>query len=105
VYYKSAFGCDEIVAQYVAAYGVALSVNGEPTQDRLAAGCRTRYTDFKAGGMDTDATSTLLKNIFSHERSEQLNLSYGNMPIYGRAYMELTDGTIIFGDTEKRSFK
>jgi hypothetical protein len=55
--------------------------------------------------MDTDATSTLLKNIFSKERSEQLNLSYANMPIYGRAYMELTDGTIIFGDTEKRSFK
>ena len=105
VYYKSAFGGDEIVAQYVAAYGVALSVYGEPTADRLAAGCRTRYTDFTAGGMDTEATSTLVKNIFSSEKTDEQNLSRCQMPIYGRAYLELTDGTIIFGDTAQRTFK
>jgi len=105
VYYKSAFGGDEVVAQYVAAYGVALSVYGEPTADRLAAGCRTRYTDFAAGGMDTDATSTLVKNVFSAEKTDEQNLARSQMPIYGRAYMELTDGTLVFGDTAKRSFQ
>ena len=105
VYYKSAFGGDEIVAQYVQAYGVALSLYGEPTADRLAASCRSRYTDFVAGGMDADATSTLLKNIFSKDRSDELNIQYSEMPIYGRAYMELTDGTMVFGDSAQRTFK
>ena len=106
VYYKSAFGGDEIVKQYVAAYGVVLSVKGEPTADNFEEECEaTRYTDFEAGGMDADKTSTLLYNIFSTERNDLLNRAYSAMPIYGRAYIELTDGTLVFGDTAKRSFK
>ncbi len=106
VYYKCAFGGDEIVEQYVAAYGVVLSLWGEPTADNFDTRCKaTRYTGFEAGGMDTDATSTLLKNIFKTERSDFVNNVYSKMPIYGRAYMELTDGTLVFGDTANRSFK
>ena len=106
IYYKSAFGGDEIVERYVSAYGVAMSVRGVPTAENWADECAaTRYAQFEAGGMDTDATSSLLKNIFSSERSESLNTKYAGMPIYGRAYMELTDGTLVFGECAVRSFK
>ena len=106
VYYKCAFGGDEIVKRYVAAYGVALSVVDEPTADNFDTDCKaTRFTGFEAGGMDTDATSSLLKGIMKRENAAMINRRNVDMPVYGRAYMELTDGTLVFGDTAKRSLK
>lgn len=106
VYYKCAFGGDEIVEKYVKSYGVALSVVDEPTADNLKSNCKySAFTDFTAGGNDLDKTSTLLKGVMKTTNTEAINRRNVDIPIYGRAYMELTDGTMIFGDTAKRSFK
>ena len=106
VYYKCAFGGDEIVKDYVKSYGVALSVVAEPTATNINSECRySRFTDFSAGGHDVDKTSTLLKGIMKTTNSERINLRNVDIPIYGRAYMELNDGTLVFGDSAKRSFK
>lgn len=106
VYYKCAFGGDEIVEKYVKSYGVALSVIDEPTAGNLEKVCKySRFTDFTAGGHDVDKTSTLLKGIMKTTNTDAINLRNVNMPVFGRAYMELTDGTLVFGDTAERSFK
>ena len=106
VYYKSDFGIDEMIADRIKGYGVALSVYVEPNAQNLEDSCAyTYYTDFSAGGLDTEATSTLLTGVMKEKNSESRNEKLANMPVYGRAYFLLEDGTYLFGATADRSFK
>ena len=106
IYYKSAFGGDEMVKECVDAYGVALSIMGEPTAENLNSECkRTVFTDFQAGGNDTDATSTLLWGVVKETNARLINYRNANRPIYGRAYILLKDGTYLFGASANRSFR
>lgn len=106
VYYKSDFGIDEMIADRIKGYGVALSVYAEPTAENLEDSCGyTYFTNFTAGGLDTDATSTLLTGVMKEKNSESRNEINANTPIYGRAYFLMDDGTYLFGATANRSFK
>ena len=106
VYYKSDFGIDEMIADRIKGYGVALSVYAEPTAENLTDSCAyTYYTDFSAGGLDAEATSTLLTGVMKEKNSESRNEKLANMAVYGRAYFVLDDGTYLFGATADRSFK
>lgn len=106
VLYKSVFGGDELVADRVTGYGVALSVKAVPTADNLDTECK--YTqikkDFTAGGMDADATSSLLKNVLKPTNSILANNRNSNIPVYGRAYI-LTEDGYMFGASAQRTFK
>ena len=106
VYYKSKFGGDEMVAARVEAYGVALSVKAVPTLENLATACKCTVVpqEFTAGGMDADATSTLLKNVMKTTNADQINNRNANVPIHGRAYI-LTEDGYLFGAAATRSFK
>ena len=106
VYYKSDFGGDEMVRDLVASYGVALSAVGVPTAENLDRNCKySEFTDFSAGGNDQEATSTLLYNIVNTQKSDAENSRRAQIPVYGRAYMKLKDGTYLFGEPADRSFK
>ena len=106
VYYKSAFGVDEMVADLIEGYGVALSVYAEPTKENLDTQCKYSYFgNFSAGGLDTNATSTLLSGVMKEKNSDLKNYKNANMPVYGRAYFLFKDGSYLFGATADRSFK
>ena len=106
VYYKSAFGVDEMIADRIKGYGVALSVYAEPTKDNLETQCKYSYfSKFSAGGLDTKATSTLLSGVMKPGNASLVNYRNAKMPVYGRAYFLLKDGTYLFGTTADRSFK
>ena len=106
VYYKSVFGGDELVAARVKKYGVALSVVDVPTAANLEQECKFSEIELKfaAGGMDADATSTLLKNVMKPTNSNLDNNRNANIPVYGRAYI-LTEEGYMFGAAAQRSFK
>lgn len=106
VYYESIFGGDELVAARVKAFGVALSVQAAPTAENLETLCKysTVDTAFTAGGMDADATSTLLKNVMKPGNTAAENNSRAQIPIYGRAYI-LTEDGYLFGACAQRTFK
>ncbi len=104
VYYTSYFAGDEVVASKVETYGVALSVEGEPTDGLRNCGY-SYFSDFKAGKGANEATSgTLLKNILKESNSDAVNICNADMEVYGRAYLKTTDG-YVFGETVTRSLK
>ena len=106
VLYKSAFSGDELVAARVLRYGVALSVRSVPTAENLETDCKytTIGTAFASGGMDADATSSLLKNVVKTTNTVLENSRNANIPIYGRAYI-LTEEGYLFGAPAQRTFQ
>lgn len=106
LYYKSHFAGDELVAENVQQFGVALSVKAEPTEENLEDNCKCSvFTDFKAGknANSEDATSTLLKNVMKTTNTSLLNHNNSRMPVYGKAYILTKEGSYLFGNLAKRS--
>ena len=104
LYYKSGFSGDEVVARYVDRFGVALSLKEEPNANNLKTYCAYSWFDnFKAGS--NSANSTVLKDIMRTSHTDDLNSEYAQMPIYGRAYIKLKDGSYLFGASATRSFR
>ncbi len=106
VYFKSVFAGDELVAQNVKSFGIVMSVVGEPTEEDLKADTGySTFTGFEAGVNFNDATSTLLKGIMKRSNAKLINKRNANMPVYGRAYVQLEDGTYMLGTTVVRTFR
>ena len=106
IYFKSSFACDEMVANLVKKFGVALSVKGVPTLEKLDSECKLSALEgFRPGGVNTDVTSTLLTGVMKQENSIADNSVHANIPIYGRGYILLTDGTYLFGPSVSRTFR
>ena len=104
LYCKSNFGGDEVVAKYVKTFGVAMSIQGEPTAENLNETCR--YSSFAGSKFATgEATSTLLKGIMKEERAYLSNKVNAETPVYARAYIQLKDGSYVFGNCESRSLQ
>lgn len=77
----------------VVAWGVALSTKQMPDETNLDIHCLyTRQT-----GADT-GNGALLKNILRQDNSTAANSANGEMIVYGRAYAELSDGSLVFGE-------
>ena len=105
IYFKSDFAGDELVAENVKQFGVALSVVGVPTRDNLEKDCKySGFTGFKAG-KNADTTSTLLKGVMKSGNAALVNYRNANMLIYGRAYILTNEGEYIFGAAASRTFK
>ena len=104
VYFKSDFAADEVVAAQVKTFGVALSIKAMPDAGNLSA---CQYSTFKnfAAGENKAATSTLLKGIMKEDNAYLINKVNANTAVYGRAYIELADGSYIFGAGVQRSFR
>ena len=84
----------------VAAWGVALSTLMMPDETNLEEACL--YT--RTTGTDT-ANSALLTGVLKQENTAAENLQNGETVIYSRPYVELTDGTRVFGDGFRHSLR
>ena len=106
VYYKSNFAADEVVAELVEGFGVALSVVTAPNAENLETYCGySEFTGFEAGeGANAVGTSTLLKNIMKASNGDNKNVKNAAMPVYGRAYIKTADG-YIFGNGVQRTLR
>ena len=93
-YYDCSFAADEVVAPMIKAYGVALSVYGDPDETRKD-WCYSEYADFAAG---ENNKGTLLKGVMKEDLSAIDNQARANTPVYGRAYLKTENG-YIFGKT------
>jgi len=100
VYYKCDINGDEMVAAKVTSYGVALSLMGAPTIGGKNTGCSV-FTNFVSG---SNTTSTLLKNVLKATNTAERNNCNAEMPVYGRAYIQIGD-SYIYGETVSRSFR
>lgn len=101
VYYRCSFAGDEVVARNVSACGVALSVDGAPTEQ--APGVLSQFEGFLAG--TNNQNSTLLHGILKESRTNERNAQYAAMPIYGSAYIQTKEGKYIFGTAVSRSLR
>ena len=105
VYYKSRFAGDELVAEQVQNFGVALSVAAVPDEKNLDTQCKhSTFTGFQAGENAADKTSTLLVNIMKEGNTQYINNRNSNMPIYGRAYIRTEEG-YLFGAAKQLTLK
>ena len=106
VYLKSCFEGDELVAEKVKSFGIALSVYGTPDEENLASLCeRSVFTDFKAGAdANLYGNSTLLYNIMKTTNEQSVNERNSNLPICGRAYLETENG-FVFGTAQQATLK
>lgn len=100
VYYKSNFAGDQLVADNVDTFGIALSVQEMPTADNM--GVTNQYSwftadQFQAGVNDGDATSTYLKYIMQESNPRLFNTRNSLTPVFGRAYLQTDEGKYIFG--------
>jgi len=108
IYYKCNFKGDEVVAENVETFGVALSVVAEPTAKILETKCGfSKFTDFESGesGNVEQNTGTLLKGIMKESNAKLVNKRNAGLDIYGRAYIQLTSGEYVFGDCRTRTLK
>ena len=88
IYFVGSMNVDENVA--AVRKGIVVSLyNANPVADGSDDTCLWTTGD----------TSCLVTNILSPNKSEAENAVAGSMPIYARAYIELKDGTILYGDT------
>lgn len=95
IYYTSDFAGDEVVAEKVTEYGVALSILGEPTAENFETQCvataLTTQKEFEAGADANTGTGTLLYNILNTNNVELVNRRNANTKVYGKAYMVIED--------------
>ena len=93
IYYTGQFLYDEVVAKYVEAYGVTMSVsNKSPVADGSDETCL--YT--------TSANSVLLKDILSGSADDAKN---AEMNVYASAYVKFADGSIMYSETTATNLK
>ena len=103
MYFTAAFAGDEVVKENIKTFGLTASVAGDPEQNPASA-VRTEI-DPEQFGKGIEATSTLIRNIIQPGNRETVNSRNAQMPIYGRAYVQLKNGEYIYGSCQSRSLR
>ena len=109
LYYSAQFACDDVLKEYVDAFGVAVSLDDMPGED-FATDAKTLYTSFgKEKLTDGDANSVLIRDVMKQSLTADANKERAQMQVYANAYLQLTTGgqtTLILADNPYRlSFK
>ena len=97
IYYDGIWGCDDKLAQtMVESFGIAASLKAMPTE-QFESSSEVLATVYTADQMASGATKTgvLIRDILAEQETANRNDSNGRKPIYARAYLKLTDGTVI----------
>lgn len=103
IYYNSTFKGDEVVANAVKVFGVALSIQEVPDESNIDLLCkRSTFEGFTAGQDGNPSASTLLMNIMKTDNSNLINTRNMRMNVYGRPYIQTEDG-YIFGASVTRN--
>lgn len=107
LYYRCDFKADEVAAEEIYGFGVALSVFAVPDAQNLESACEYSAFDyFESGpqGNGNYATGTLLRSIMRPVNTDAVNDGNAGVPIYGRAYI-LTESGYTFGTPVSCSLK
>ncbi len=105
LYFISEFKGDRLVKEQIKNFGVMLSVDGDPV-DVMETGI-VRSTQFgkEAFNLGTPQTSSLVIGIMKDANGNDKNQQYAAMQIYGRPYVTLVDGTVLYGTCRNRSLR
>ena len=105
IYYTCSFGGDEVVTAMIKSFGMLVSIEGDPIAlNPNAVVGRTTMTAAQFGA-DTNTTSTLISGIMKQSNSAQINATNAQTAIYGRTYVELTDGNCLYGECISKSLQ
>ncbi|MBR4863410.1 MAG: hypothetical protein IKU07_02440 [Oscillospiraceae bacterium] len=102
LYYSCSFGGDEVVKSLVKQFGMLVSVAGDPLAMAEDAVIGT-VLGADSFGADANVTSTMISGILKQENSEAENSANAEMAIYGRTYVELADGTVLYGNCVEKT--
>ena len=108
LYYKSNFAGDQLVAENVNTFGIALSLQETPEASNMGVTNQFSWFSsdlFRAGVNSTDATSTFLKSILKESNPKLTNTFHTSLPIFGRAYIQTKENQYVFGIGVKRTFQ
>ena len=104
LYYQCPFLADEVIAEDIYSFGIALSVYGTPNADNMETECEySANICFEGGKAGNMFAGTLLQNIMRTTNSDGINAGNAQTLIYGRAYV-LTESGYIFGQSVAQSF-
>ena len=93
LYYQCPFLADEVVAEEIYSYGIALSMFGAPNADDLQTDCEyTVNYIFDGGAGGNRSNGTLLQNIMRFGNSDAVNAGNAATRIYGSAYIYTESG-------------
>lgn len=107
--YNTTFKGDAAVKSQIAAFGVALSLEGEPVveQDGTLSdhSKQTTFTDFVAGAAGNGGSSSKLVGVMAESNGYLANAANAQMDVYGKPYVKLTNGTYLLGAMAQYNFK
>jgi len=105
LYYQCPFQADEVVAEDIFTYGIALSVFGAPNAQNLESQCEyTKNGVFDGGVAGNLSNGTLLQNIMRPGNSDAVNTGNAQTLIYGSAYI-YTENGYVFGQSVALSLR
>jgi len=109
LYYSAQFACDDVLKEYVDAFGVAVSLDDMPGED-FAEDAKTLYTSYGKDQLtDGSANSVLIRDVMKQSLAADANKERAQMQVYANAYLQLTTGgqtTLILADNPYQlSFK
>ena len=98
VYFKGKFAADEKLKGMIDTYGIAVSLEGMPTNNNLA---NTHKSQFNGADMANGQTASgvIITNILKDGLDAGVNAERGQKKIYASTYVALNDGaTVLMGD-------
>lgn len=102
IYYRGAWGCDNVLANNIAEYGIAVSLKDMPGKDFETDPDDCLFAGYDGAGLVSGEVKAgvIIENILQTALSDKENANRGEMPIYATAYIKLKDGTVLIGDRE-----
>ena len=100
IYYSGLWNCDAKLGALVESFGVAVSLVHTPDAS-FETDSTVLATAYTAADLRTDSlkTGVLIENILSTLKSPEENDINGRKPVYARAYIKLTNGTVLMSDS------
>lgn len=102
--YESVFHGDQKVKSQIREFGVAMRAYNAPNEMSIWADpeCKTHVvrgsSNWATGNNDNELKSVYVENIIATDLSAEENQARSDVKVYGRAYIQLTDGTMLFSN-------
>ena len=105
LYFESEFQGDSLAKAQISSYGVAMSLDpADLSGETLKVHTYTSLPLASFNG-DTAATSSILTNIMKTDQGSVTNRRNAATKVYGKPYVKLTDGTLLWGTIQSRSLQ
>lgn len=103
IYYHGSFFGDDMVKQEISSFGIVLNPEEIPTKENMDT--TSSYTTMSKEQFNSGSTSCLLKDIMKSGIGDSENLARADIPVYSNAYVVLTNGDVLFGNTVNINLK